>query len=70
MRDTESRGVLLVLLSLDSMRVYTLDRRQFGRPLTQNQLIQKKYAEMVTDIGLGLQGNKHIYTSTHLHSCL
>lgn len=36
-------------------RQYCLDRKQFGRPLAQNQLIQKKYADMVTEIGLGLQ---------------
>ncbi|CAF0775491.1 unnamed protein product [Brachionus calyciflorus] len=36
-------------------RQYTLDRKQFGRPLAQNQLIQKKYADMVTEIALGLQ---------------
>jgi glutaryl-CoA dehydrogenase len=37
-------------------RQYTLDRRQFGRPLAQNQLIQKKLADMQTEIALGLQG--------------
>jgi len=37
-------------------RQYTLDRSQFGRPLAQNQLIQKKLADMQTDITLGLQG--------------
>ena len=35
---------------------YTLDRKQFGRPLAANQLIQKKLAQMQTDISLGLQG--------------
>jgi glutaryl-CoA dehydrogenase len=35
---------------------YTLDRKQFGRPLAANQLIQKKLAIMQTDISLGLQG--------------
>ena len=35
---------------------YTLDRKQFGRPLAANQLIQKKLAQMQTDIALGLQG--------------
>ena len=34
---------------------YTLDRKQFGRPLAANQLIQKKLAQMQTDIELGLQ---------------
>ncbi|HCN73231.1 MAG TPA: acyl-CoA dehydrogenase, partial [Pusillimonas sp.] len=37
-------------------RQYTLDRKQFGRPLAQNQLIQKKLADMQTEITLGLQG--------------
>jgi glutaryl-CoA dehydrogenase len=36
-------------------RQYTLDRKQFGRPLAQNQLIQKKYADIITEIALGLQ---------------
>ena len=36
-------------------RQYTLDRVQFGRPLAQNQLIQKKLADMQTEISLGLQ---------------
>ena len=37
-------------------RQYTLDRKQFGRPLVANQLIQKKLADMQTEITLGLQG--------------
>ncbi len=37
-------------------RSYTLDRKQFGKPLAANQLIQKKLADMQTDIALGLQG--------------
>ena len=37
-------------------RQYTLDRKQFGRPLAGNQLIQLKLADMQTDIALGLQG--------------
>jgi glutaryl-CoA dehydrogenase len=37
-------------------RQYVLDRKQFGRPLAANQLIQKKLADMATDISLGLQG--------------
>lgn len=43
---------------LDYVRQYTLDRKQFGRPLAQNQLPQKKMADMLTEINLGL------------HSCL
>ena len=35
---------------------YTLDRKQFRKPLAGNQLIQKKLAQMQTDISLGLQG--------------
>lgn len=37
-------------------RQYTLDRKQFGRPLAATQLIQKKLADMQTEIALGLQG--------------
>jgi glutaryl-CoA dehydrogenase len=37
-------------------RQYTLDRHQFGRPLAATQLIQKKLADMQTDISLGLLG--------------
>jgi glutaryl-CoA dehydrogenase len=37
-------------------RQYTLDRQQFGRPLAANQLVQKKLADMQTEITLGLQG--------------
>ncbi len=36
-------------------RRYTLERRQFGRPLAANQLIQRKLADMQTEIALGLQ---------------
>ena len=39
----------------DAARTYTLERRQFGRPLAANQLIQKKLADMETEIALGLQ---------------
>jgi glutaryl-CoA dehydrogenase len=37
-------------------RQYTLDRKQFGRPLAANQLVQKKLADMQTEITLGLAG--------------
>ncbi len=37
-------------------RQYTMDRKQFGRPLAANQLIQKKLADMQTEITLGLHG--------------
>ena len=36
-------------------RQYTLDRKQFGRPLAANQLVQRKLADMQTEIALGLQ---------------
>ncbi|MGS1115830.1 acyl-CoA dehydrogenase [Castellaniella sp. UC4442_H9] len=39
----------------ETARQYVLDRRQFGRPLAANQLIQKKLADMLTEITLGLQ---------------
>ncbi len=37
-------------------RQYVLDRKQFGRPLAANQLVQKKLADMQTEIALALQG--------------
>src|SRR5580765_8743449 len=37
-------------------RSYVLERKQFGRPLAANQLVQKKLADMQTEIALGLQG--------------
>ena len=37
-------------------RQYTLERKQFGRPLAATQLVQKKLADMQTEISLGLQG--------------
>jgi glutaryl-CoA dehydrogenase len=37
-------------------RTYVMERQQFGRPLAANQLIQKKLADMQTEIALGLQG--------------
>ncbi|XP_058807637.1 glutaryl-CoA dehydrogenase, mitochondrial isoform X2 [Phymastichus coffea] len=36
-------------------RAYVLERKQFGRPLAANQLVQKKLADMMTEISLGLQ---------------
>ncbi len=41
-------------------RQYTLDRKQFGRPLAATQLIQKKLADMQTEIALGLQGSLRV----------
>ncbi|MFT7007134.1 MAG: glutaryl-CoA dehydrogenase [Colwellia sp.] len=40
----------------NAARNYSIDRKQFGRPLASNQLIQKKLADMQTEISLGLQG--------------
>jgi glutaryl-CoA dehydrogenase len=41
-------------------RQYALDRRQFGRPLAANQLVQKKLADMQTEIALGLHACLHL----------
>ena len=41
-------------------RQYVLDRKQFGRPLAANQLVQKKLADMQTEIALGLQGSLRV----------
>jgi glutaryl-CoA dehydrogenase len=41
-------------------RAYGLDRRQFGRPLAQTQLFQKKLADMQTEIALGLQASLRV----------
>ena len=41
-------------------RAYTLDRRQFGRPLAATQLVQKKLADMQTEIALGLQASLRV----------
>jgi glutaryl-CoA dehydrogenase len=44
----------------DAARRYTLDRKQFGRPLAQTQLVQKKLADMATEIALGLQASLRV----------
>ena len=41
-------------------RQYTLDRRQFGKPLAQTQLVQKKLADAMTEISLGLQASLRV----------
>jgi glutaryl-CoA dehydrogenase len=41
-------------------RQYVLDRKQFGRPLAANQLVQKKLADMQTDISLSLLACLHV----------
>ncbi|MEP6020884.1 MAG: acyl-CoA dehydrogenase [Paracoccaceae bacterium] len=43
-----------------SARQYGLDRKQFGRPLAQTQLFQKKLADMMTEISLGLQASLQV----------
>ncbi len=45
---------------LGAARQYGLDRNQFGRPLAATQLYQKKLADMMTDIGLGLQASLRV----------
>lgn len=45
---------------LHAARNYGLDRKQFNRPLAQTQLYQKKLADMMTDIALGLQGSLQV----------
>ncbi|HSG55576.1 MAG TPA: acyl-CoA dehydrogenase family protein, partial [Paracoccaceae bacterium] len=45
---------------LAAARTYGLERKQFGRPLAATQLFQKKLADMLTDISLGLQGSLRI----------
>lgn len=45
---------------LATARQYTLDRIQFKRPLAANQLMQKKMADMATEIGIGLQSCLHV----------
>ena len=41
---------------LNGSLAYAMERKQFGRPLAANQLIQLKLADMQTEISLGLQG--------------
>jgi len=41
-------------------RDYTMERKQFGRPLAANQLIQKKLADMQTEISIGLQSTLRV----------
>jgi glutaryl-CoA dehydrogenase len=48
-------------------RNYTLERRQFGKPLAANQLIQKKLADMQTEITLGLQGSLRLGRLMDVH---
>ncbi len=50
-------------------RSYTLERTQFGRPLAQNQLIQKKLADMQTEIALGLQASLRVGRMIDENAC-
>ena len=50
-------------------RQYSLDRTQFNRPLAANQLIQKKLADMQTEISLGLQGCLQMGRLMDAHQC-
>ena len=45
---------------MQAARQYGLDRKQFGRPLAATQLFQKKLADMLTDIALGIQGSLRV----------
>ncbi len=45
---------------MHAARQYGLDRQQFGKPLAANQLYQKKLADMMTDIALGLQASLRV----------
>lgn len=45
---------------LSISRQYAMERKQFGRPLAANQLIQKKFADMITEISLGLLACLHV----------
>ena len=57
MADAMRKGALGAAESCwHTARQYVLDRKQFGRPLAANQLVQKKLADMQTEITLGLQG--------------
>ncbi len=50
-------------------RQYTLDRKQFGKPLAQTQLIQKKLADMQTEITLGLTAALHVGRKVDAGTC-
>lgn len=45
---------------LAAARQYTMERQQFKKPLAANQLMQKKMADMMTEIALGLQSCLHV----------
>lgn len=45
---------------LEIVRTYTLERKQFNKPLAAKQLIQKKMADMLTEISIGLISSLHL----------
>ncbi|MDP2559543.1 acyl-CoA dehydrogenase [Psychrobium sp. 1_MG-2023] len=53
----------------NAARSYTLDRQQFNRPLAANQLVQKKLADMQTEISLGLQSCLQMGRLMDTHQC-
>jgi glutaryl-CoA dehydrogenase len=54
----------------EAARSYTLDRRQFGRPLAANQIIQVKLADMQTEIALGLQASLRVGRALDDHTAV
>ena len=54
----------------EAARQYTLDRKQFGRPLAANQIIQLKLADMQTEIALGLQGSLRLGRTLDDHTAV
>jgi glutaryl-CoA dehydrogenase len=54
----------------EAARTYTLERRQFGRPLAANQIIQLKLADMQTEIALGLQGSLRVGRALDDHTAV
>ncbi|KAJ8982958.1 hypothetical protein NQ317_005275 [Molorchus minor] len=55
-----AEGIKAAFGCLNNARNYTLERSQFKRPLAANQLIQKKMADMMTEIALGLNACLHV----------
>jgi glutaryl-CoA dehydrogenase len=54
----------------EAARSYTLDRRQFGRPLAANQIIQLKLADMQTEIALGLHASLRVGRALDDHTAV
>ena len=53
---------------VEAARTYVLDRKQFGAPLAAQQLIQKKLADAVTEIGLGFQASLAVGRAKEAHN--